>query len=405
MTKRRVLGVGVLVTVVAVVLVAAVVGWGLLELDRHFDEGLLGPGDRRQQVEVPEHGFAISLADDWTTEIPLPDPQEDERLGMHALLTIDPGEEGAACSVYVAIGAAPPESRGDGERSDGGVLSDSAARTLGPWFEAHGLLFDEGTSGVTVGDLWGGKAGFSFGESAGLIGAVWVVPHEEDLYVLTCTWTAGPEGESGPEPWDSPHLLMLALEPLAESFEFLPLASPEPTPRAPGHGGRVVAVDPGVALTFPDGWTVVKPGSGDHELALALARLPPGPMRSQLRSSDPAGVRLSSRERGEPVESCTLDDVLSLPGWLGSWDDATIESIVALVFPVMGESDRSAVTYLDLPAGRAARIDSPDGESHWSAYVLPHHKTIHMLVCEGPERPGEDWDSIARSIELLPIEE
>jgi hypothetical protein len=403
MSKRRIFGVGVLVTVVAVVLMAAVVVWGLLELGRSFDEGLLGPEDQRQRVEVPEHGFAIWLAADWTTEIPLPDPQEDERLGMHALLTIDPGEEGAACSVYVAIGAAPPELSADGERTDSGVLSDSAARTLGPWFEAHGLLFDEGLWGGTVGDSWGGKAGFGFGEDAGLTGVVWVVPHEEDLYVLACAWTAGPGGESGPVPWGNPGQMMLALEPLADSFEFLPLASPEPTPQAPGHGGRVVAVDPGVALTFPDGWTVIEPGAGDHELA--LARLPPGPMRSQLRSSAAAGVRLSSREHGEPVESCTLDDILSLPGWLGSWDDATIESIVALMFPVLGESDRAAVTYLDPPAGRVARIDLPDGEAHWSAYVLPHDKTIYLLVCEGPERPGEDWDSIARSIELLPAEE
>lgn len=403
MPRRRVFGVGFLVTVVAVVLVAAVVVWGLLELNHHFEEGLLGPGDQRQRLEVPEHGFVISLADDWTTETGLPDPQEDERLGMHALLTIDPGEEDAACSMYVAIGAAPPELSADGERSDSGVLSDSAARTLRPWIEAHGMRLDEGTWGGTVGDSWGGKAGFSFGEDTGLTGAVWVVPHEEDLYVLACTWTAGPEGESRPVPWGDPGQMMLALEPVAESFEFVPSASPEPTPRALGHGGRVVAVDRGVALTFPDGWTVVEPGAEDHELA--LARLPAGPMRSQLHSSEVAGVRLSSRERGEPVESCTLDDILSLPGWLGSWDDATIESIVALMPTVVGESYRAAVTYLDLPAGRAARIDSSDGESQWSAYVLPRDKTLHLLVCEGPERPGEDWDSIARSIELLSADE
>jgi hypothetical protein len=401
MSRRRIFGVGVLVTAVAVVLFAAVAVWGLLELGRSFDDGLLGPEDQRQRVEVPEHGFAISLAADWTTEIPLPDPQEDERLGMHVLLTIDAGEEGAACSVYVAIGAAPPESRGDGERNDSGVLSDSAARTLGPWFEAHGLLFDEGLWGGTVGDSWGGKAGFGFGEDAGLTGVVWVVPHEEDLYVLACAWTAGPGGESGPVPWGNPSQMMLGLEPIADSFEFLPLASPEPTPQAPGHGGRVVAVESRVALTFPDGWTVIEPGAGDHELA--LARLPPGPMRSQLRSSAAAGVRLSSREHGEPVESCTLDD-LSLPWRLGSWDDATLESIMAVMPIVVGESYRTAVAYLDLPAGRVARIDSSD-RKYWSAYVLPRDKTIHMLVCESPERPGEDWDSIARSIELLSAEE
>jgi hypothetical protein len=252
MSRRRIFGVGALVTVVAVVLVAAVAVWGILEFNRHFDDGLLGPGDQRQRVEVPAHGLAVSIGEDWTTEVPLPDPQEDERLGMHALLDIDPGEEGAACSTFVAIGAAPPEHSADGERSDDEVLSDSAARLLGPWFEEHGLL-DEGGWGYTVGDSWGGKAGFGFGEDAGLTGVVWVVPHEEDLYVLACAWTAGPGGESGPVPWGNPSQMMLSLEPIADSFEFLPLASPEPTPQAPGHGGRVVAVDPGAALTFPDG--------------------------------------------------------------------------------------------------------------------------------------------------------
>ena len=245
MSRRRIFGVGALVTVVAVVLMAAVAVWGILDLNRSFDEALLGPGDQRQRVEVPAHGFAVSIAEDWTTEVPLPDPQVDERSGMHALLHIDPGEDGAACSIYVAIGAAPPEPSADGERSDSEVLSDHAGRLLGPWFEEQGLLVDEGSWGGTVGDSWGGKAGLSFGEHAGLTGAVWVVPHEEDLYVLTCTWTAGPEGESRPEFWGNPLLLMLALEPAADSFEFLPLASPEPRPRTLGQGGRADMAEAG----------------------------------------------------------------------------------------------------------------------------------------------------------------
>lgn len=238
MSRSRILGVGALVTVVAVVLVVAVAVWSILDFNRSFDEALLGPGDQRQRVEVPAHGFAVSIAQDWMTEVPLPDPQEDKRLGMHALLTINPGEEGTACSMYVAIGAVPPELGADGERSDSGVLSDSAGRLLGPWFEEQGLLLDEGTWGGTVGDSWGGKAGFSFGEHPDVIGAVWVVPHHEDLYVLTCTWTAAQDGESRPEFWRHPLLMMLALEPAADSFEFLPLASPEPRPRALGRDGR-----------------------------------------------------------------------------------------------------------------------------------------------------------------------
>jgi hypothetical protein len=118
-----------------------------------------------------------------------------------------------------------------------------------------------------------------------------------------------------------------------------------------------------------------------------------------------AGVRVASLEHERPVEYCTLEDALTLPGFLGTWDDASLESIVALMFTGQGEADSPAVTYLDLPAGRVARIDFSVDESYRSTYVLPRGKTIHMVVCEGPERPGKDWDPIAGSIELLPAKE
>ena len=116
--------------------------------------------------------------------------------------------------------SAPPGRSPDGRRSDSEVLSNSATRLLRPWLEEQGLLGDGW--GGTTGDSWGDKAGFSFGVDAGSTGAVWVVPHAADLYVLACTWMAGPDGESRPEFWGDSHLMMLALEPMAESFEFLP---------------------------------------------------------------------------------------------------------------------------------------------------------------------------------------
>jgi hypothetical protein len=401
MSKGHILGISVLVTLAAVVLIATVAVVKFIEfgenLNRYFDEGLLGPEDQRQRIELPTHGFAVSIGDDWTAEIPSPDPQVDERLGMRALLTIDPREEGAACFTYVAAGAAPPGHSADGRRSDSEVLSDSAARLLRPWFEEQGLLGDGW--GGTIGDSWGDKAGFHFGVEAGSTGAVWVVPHAADLYVLTCTWTAGPDGESRPEFWGDPHLMMLALEPMAESFEFLPRASPAPTPRPLGRGGRVQART-GLALTFPDGWTIIESTVDDDEHAEALIPDRVLPWRS---SPIVTGIRLTSGGPGAPVESCTLDDLM-LAGYMGSWDDAPLESIVALLFPLEIQPEAFALTYIDLPADRVARVDFYDGQSTVSTYVLPHHKTLHRLVCVGRQGRTRAWDGIVESIELSPPE-
>lgn len=146
-----------------------------------------------------------------------PDPRQDAGLGLHALVTIHPRQEGAACTLYVADGVVPT-TLPDGQTPDGEALGDAAARLLGPWVEAQGVV-GEGW-GQTTGDSWGGKVGFSFGEDGSMTGAVWVVPEANDMYVLACTWTVGQDW-SRPEVWGDPHRLMLALEPVAESLEFL----------------------------------------------------------------------------------------------------------------------------------------------------------------------------------------
>jgi hypothetical protein len=184
-------------------------------LDRHFDEGLLGPEEQRQRVETV-HGFAISMAGGWTAEHPPPDPDAAERLGLRALLTLHPRAEDAQCSVFVAVGNAPP--RDDASRDD----SDAAfgKRLLGPWLAARGVRAKGW--GATIGGSWDELLyGLSFRADGDLYGAAWVIPHADDRYVLACIGTPGSDEE--PDPWwFDEQKLLIGMGPVAESLEFLP---------------------------------------------------------------------------------------------------------------------------------------------------------------------------------------
>ncbi len=185
MSPRRIFAIGVLLTLAAVVLAAGTVAWkGAIDFGRYLDEGLLGPEGQRRRIALAEHGFAVLIGADWITENPAPDPLRDERLGMHALLTIDPGEEGAACTMYIAARSAPHQLDAEEGRGNGEVLTATAIRLLSPWLEVHGLSGE--ALGTTVGDAWGGKVGFSFGEETATTAAAWVVPDER---TSTC-WPA-----------------------------------------------------------------------------------------------------------------------------------------------------------------------------------------------------------------------
>lgn len=222
MSWRRVLGIGALVTAVALTLIGAVVltmAWNLSQtLDRHFEEALLGPEPQRQRLTLPVHGMALSMAGDWTAEAAPLDPRQVALLGMHALVTIHPRQQGAACDLYIADGVLP-STLGDGEPPNSEALDDAAVRLLGPWVEAQGVFGK--AWGQTAGDAWEGKVGFYFGQEQSTTGAVWVVQNADDLYVLACTWSPTTADELRPEVWGDPYTLMLALEPVAESLEFL----------------------------------------------------------------------------------------------------------------------------------------------------------------------------------------
>jgi len=256
MSRRRKLGIGILVALVGVLVVAVVgVVWlyvTLRPLGEFLDQGLLGPEDQRQRIEVPAHGFAISFAADWVIETPAPDLLAVERLGMTAVLVSSAPEDGPVCTVYVAPGAA--------------TVSDE--RLLRPLAAEYGM---RGEYGSTSGwDMPDGAVGTTFENDTGPHIAAWFVPHGDDAHVLSCVVSAGSKNDfDGGVLSRPPRLMMWGMPPIVRSVEILPPSSPAPTPRAPGQGGRVEVPEAGFALTFPEGWTIFEPGTSDFELALA----------------------------------------------------------------------------------------------------------------------------------------
>ena len=263
--QRRIFAIGVLLTLAAVVLAAGTVAWnGAIHFGRYLDEGLLGPEGQRQRIALAEHGFTVSIGADLDHGDPAPDPQRDERLGMHALLSIDPGEDGAACTVYVAARAAPHQLDADEEPGDNEVLTATAVRLLGPWLEEQGLNGD--ALGTTTGDDWGGKAGSASTEgrprprphgSSPIRGTCtcWPVPGRLETRVGNVRSSGESTDDAGPGADGRRHRASAA-------------TGPAPTPRVLGQGGHVWATEPGVGLTFPRGWAVVESGAEDHGQAL-----------------------------------------------------------------------------------------------------------------------------------------
>ena len=390
MSRRREFGIGILVALVAV-LAVSVVGavWlsvTLRPLGDFLDQGLLGPEERRQRIEVPAHGFAISFADDWVIETPAPDPLDVERLGMTAVLTSTAPEDGPACTIYVAPGG----------------VTTSAERLLKPWMEQHGDPGEYWTRG-DEGALVGAPAGFAYEDVERASNAVWAIPHGDDALVLACVLSEDARNDFADGVWQgSDPLIRVGIPPIVGSIEVLPPSSPASTPRTPEHGGRVAVAEAGFALTFPEGWTIFEPGTSDFERALARVDI----YREELDAAIAAGARPPGREGGLPGEWCTVDTMIfpfaPLDAWIKWKVDASLEDILSLLFVGGDDADQPGITYLELPAGQAARMDVSDEATHLSIYLLRDGNTFYRISCAGDDPPDDRWLSIAETFEFPP---
>ena len=142
----------------------------------------------------------------------------------------------------------------------------------------------------------------------------------------------------------------------------------------------------GYAATFPEGWVVESQPSGEARVV----------------SPDGNTACLPTGELADgPID-----------------DPAAVLDRVAAIFPNFSDDGPAPVietSEIELPAGRAIRfvldqalVPNPveEGYARYNTYyILVNDFGLLFFLCWGPERPDDDWLSIAETIEFLPAEE
>ena len=137
---------------------------------------------------------------------------------------------------------------------------------------------------------------------------------------------------------------------------------PKPTPVPPLAGGRVVVDWAGVAIVFPETWTV----------KVKQAPWLKGSSASILVAFGPEGA------------SCLLDRYD--PESIETWQDAGVEPVMRLTI------DGVLVERFDDMLGT--------GASRSSAYTIHAPDFQYSLLCAAPEPPDDRWWSIVETVEL-----
>ncbi len=156
---------------------------------------------------------------------------------------------------------------------------------------------------------------------------------------------------------------------------------------------RVEMAHLGFAVSFPAEWQVVGsvPGHGFHAGENVLVAL-----------------NLEPRVASE----CWIEDHTGMPATgadgeiAGSWHEALIDSV-----RLQATLDEPEVSYVDLHAGRALRIDwrwprwEPTKEQPATTWALSSEGRRVLLRCSSHQPPDDRWRSIAETFEFLPAEE
>jgi hypothetical protein len=165
----------------------------------------------------------------------------------------------------------------------------------------------------------------------------------------------------------------------------VPASAQSPSPSLTALEGRAEIGGVGFAVTFPEGWLVETRGG-----------------ESQAVSADGSALcQPNSSSIDEPVD-----------------DPEAVLDKVAAIFPVFSDDGPMPVietSEIELPAGRAVRFiadyalddDLVEGYDarYGTTYILTDGRVLLFLGCWAPERPSDDWLSIAETIEFLPAEE
>lgn len=176
-------------------------------------------------------------------------------------------------------------------------------------------------------------------------------------------------------------------------------------------GQRVEVTSLGMALTLADDWTYVFPTSEmmdevtrsvvedesfDPALTEQAELVASGYVETVLLMFPPA------RRRARSHENCVL---ISLPGQSLSLEAAVRDNLAFLAG--IDSTEPPSVAYVDLPIGRAARIEFtiPGFPEVASTYLFEGEASHISLTCQALDRQDEDWLAIAETLEFLPAQE
>jgi hypothetical protein len=342
------------------------------------------PDVQGHRVEIPEAGLAITLPADWDVTVPMEEldvPGELEGMDLPAGYQWAAEIDLAQVSGWLVLMATGPtvypepgsggcwisSVRVDDPATDWPVTlaevrwADALAYWNGPRFEhtRAELRLNAGpadTVEFAEQDTDGDWHGVSYRLAA---------PH--GIVELTCSAFGEPDRER----WRA----------IAETLEFLP-------------GGPVPAARFGI--TFPDHWTVRQLTAEEvHSMFRVFPRHERPLLRARLLAERPDGeesCRVVDRSAAEAVRSEARSIEETMAADIAASQAASTHAVVD-----------SAI--LDLPAGRAGRVDVLVGGSvAISWYHLTDGRSWFYLQCGAREPPDDRWLSIAESFELLPLE-
>lgn len=176
-----------------------------------------------------------------------------------------------------------------------------------------------------------------------------------------------------------------------------------------GTGGRVEVSAADYALSLPDDWLHIQPTGNDIGSIIDITDGMLPELTPAIEAAFAGGLGFSLLAfSGDPdagfAENCNVLDRAS--------DGASLEQVAAAELAQL-ESFREILasgpelSYVELPAGRAARLDLgltlPEFETASTSYLFTDGTWVHTLTCTDLERPADGWLRVASGFEFLPL--
>ena len=172
-------------------------------------------------------------------------------------------------------------------------------------------------------------------------------------------------------------------------------------------GGRIVVAEGSYALTIPDGWVSIQPSAAavDAILSEVFATLPQlGPTIEAALSSG-LGFSLLALATDPDVTFTENCNVLDRAATGQTVDEIGVDEVSKLDGFAELMVNPPVLTFVELPAGRAARMDLdlrlPDFDTNSTSYIYTDAITVHTLTCSDLVRPEDGRLSIAETFEFL----